>query len=139
MAKRIKHFSDKGTQDLVDLTGSQRHVGLEEPWKTCCVITFQNNQAILTNEDRNLIRQIAPHLTKNPPLQTAVDGFCDPSNQDLSDQRSKAVYSALVVAGVTPERILIGAFGDPLFDRKNRVEVLSRPNSSRDKQGLALT
>ncbi|MBF0166836.1 MAG: OmpA family protein [Alphaproteobacteria bacterium] len=138
MAKRIKHFRDKGTQDLVDLTGSQRNVGLEEPWTSCCVITFHDNQAILTSEDRNLIRQIIPHLTRNPPPQTAVDGFCDPSNQDLSDQRSNAVYKALVVAGVTPERILIGAFGDPLFDRKNRVEVLSRTSSSHDKQSLAL-
>lgn len=126
MAKGFKHFSDRGAQDIVELTRSQSRVGKEEPWTSCCVIIFPDMEDVLTSNDRAIIKQVIPHLTNNPLPQTAVDGFRDPNNQDLSDLRSKAVCSALVDAGVMPHRISIGAFGDPLLSCMGRVEVLSR-------------
>ncbi|MBF0270343.1 MAG: OmpA family protein [Alphaproteobacteria bacterium] len=138
MKKRIKHISDKGAQAIVELTGSHGHVGKNKPWKSCCVITFHDKQTDLTVEDRSAILQIVPHLMRSPLPQAAVDGFKDPNNQDLSDQRSRAVCRALVEAGVLPERISVGAFGDPQFSRYGRVEVLSRQNLKRQKKKASL-
>ncbi|CAA6604297.1 hypothetical protein MTBLM1_20419 [Rhodospirillaceae bacterium LM-1] len=138
MAKSIRHFSDKGAQGVVELTGSQSHVGHDEPWTSCCVITFQDKQTVLTGEDRTAILRIAPQLVRRPPPQTAVDGFKDPNNQDLSDQRSRAVCRALIDAGVLPERICIGPFGDQQFSRNGRVEVLSRYHSRQHRKNAPL-
>lgn len=128
MAKKIRHIQNEGSQQLMDLACSQRYVGCDDPWTTCCVITFPDNQSALTDADRNALMQIVPHLMRNPLPQAAVDGFRDPNNQDLSDQRSRAVHAALVNAGVMPDRICVGAYGDPQFGSIGRVEVLSRYN-----------
>ena len=52
-----------------------------------------------------------------------------PRNQELSDQRVRAVREALIEAGVPSSKIQTGTFGDTQLQHDGRVTVLIRTAS----------
>jgi outer membrane protein OmpA-like peptidoglycan-associated protein len=97
---------------------------------------FGYARADLTASDRNKVSEIAAYLAKNPSLQVGIDGYKDPSNQNLSDRRVGAVRDALIAAGVPSYKVQIGAFGDPQLSRDRRVELLLSTRAGQGNQSM---
>jgi outer membrane protein OmpA-like peptidoglycan-associated protein len=100
-------------------------------------IQFETLQTALPERCDEKIRRLVTWLSSNPIIDVALDGHAEAlesADAALSAQRVRAVREALVVGGVDPARIRVGAFGDqrPICrdtaaactERKPRVEVL---------------
>jgi len=130
------HSGAQGAQGVVGPTGPQGPVGIVNSWTSYRVITFDNGRADLSAFDKNTVSEIAAYMAKNPSLQVGLDGYKDPSYQNLSDRRVGTVRDALIVAGVPSYKVQVGAFGDPQFSRDRRVEVLLSTGSSQVNQSM---
>jgi outer membrane protein OmpA-like peptidoglycan-associated protein len=76
--------------------------------------------------DTQKAAEIAEYMKQNQSLKVGIDGFMNPRNNTLSNQRVSAVQASLVKAGMPTAKIETGAFGDPSLRRDGRVEVLFR-------------
>jgi hypothetical protein len=113
-----------GAQGSVGPTGPQGPVGIVDRWTSYRVVTFDYARSDLTSPDRDTISEIAAYMEKNPSLQLGIDGYRDPSDEQMSDRRVATVRDALISAGVPSHKILVGPFGDQQFSKDRRVEVL---------------
>jgi outer membrane protein OmpA-like peptidoglycan-associated protein len=98
-------------------------------WTSYREFWFADGRADLHDAEMAKVSEIANYMKKNPSIQVGIDATLDPQNhnqrdQDLSNQRVKAIRDALVKAGVPADKIKAGAFGDPKLQRDRRVEVL---------------
>ncbi|WP_224994420.1 OmpA family protein [Cesiribacter sp. SM1] len=90
-------------------------------------INFDTSKASITADSQAIIDQVAELLNNNPELKLSIEGHTDnrgdaASNKALSEQRSKAVSSALVAKGVAANRLSSLGWGmeHPIAD--NRTE-----------------
>jgi outer membrane protein OmpA-like peptidoglycan-associated protein len=88
------------------------------------VFLFDSGTSDIRTSDESVVTDIASYLEKNPSLEIGIDGYMDSQNRELSTDRVNAVRSALIGAGVSENRIKVGAFGNAKERRNGRVEVL---------------
>jgi outer membrane protein OmpA-like peptidoglycan-associated protein len=108
-------------------------------WTAFRDFLFDFDKADVRQNETSKVSEIATHLQQDPSLTVGIDGHTDPRgsdryNQALSERRVDAIKSALVKAGVQPDKILTGAFGESrlrcndkseaCWQRDRRVEVL---------------
>jgi len=105
-----------GRQGTPGQTGAQGPLAGGGGWSAYRDYTFNVNSEEILRADGSKAREIADYMNQNPSLQVAIDGS--------NDRRVNAVRSALINAGVAPNRIQTGAFGDPQRRADRRVEVL---------------
>lgn len=120
---------DVGAQGPTGPTGAQGQVGMVNSWTAYREIMFEANAADIEPSGMSTISEIAGYMAQNPSLELGIDGSInsastEPVNQDLSNRRVSAVRDALIQAGVSPNRIELGAFGNPQLRRNRRVDVL---------------
>jgi outer membrane protein OmpA-like peptidoglycan-associated protein len=118
-----------GAQGSKGETGPEGRVGVLPCWTSYRDFWFANNSAELHEAEMNKVSDIAAYMKNTPSVEVGIDASLDPQNhngsdQDLSNQRVKAIRDALVKAGVPADKIKDGAFGDPKLRRDRRVEVL---------------
>ena len=120
---------DVGAQGPTGPTGAQGQAGIVGSWTAYRDFTFYGDRSNLQPSDVTMADEIAGYMAQNPSLQLGIDGSmnpnsAEPSNQDLSNRRVRAVRDALIQAGVPAGKIQTGAFGDPQLRRNRRVDVL---------------
>ena len=108
-------------------------------WSSFRDFLFDFDQASIRHNEEKKVADIAAHLQQNPTHTVGIDGYTDPRgsnayNQTLSQRRVNAVRNALIQAGVLPNKILTGAFGEnrancqaeteACWQHNRRVEVL---------------
>ena len=79
-------------------------------------IHFDTNQATLTPEAQNTLRQAADYMKQNPGAHLRVEGYTDSTgapahNASLSDQRAYSVANFLKAQGIEGSRLTGGGFG----------------------------
>jgi outer membrane protein OmpA-like peptidoglycan-associated protein len=104
-------------------------VGVVDRWTSYRDFWFQSNSTAIQDSQRHKLNEVATYVKKNPSLHIAIDGSVDPRgmdahDQNLCDQRVKALRDALVEAGVPAHKISAGAYGDVALKRDGRVEIL---------------
>jgi outer membrane protein OmpA-like peptidoglycan-associated protein len=138
-------FMDKEERDLrerlQDRIGVQRQ-GLKLTLVMLGDVLFELNSAELLPQARSLISSVAAELAHSRFAVINVNGFSDTSgtpeyNQQLSEDRAKAVAEELARNGVGPERIHAQGFGDNSLAvatprgvreaRNRRVEIVLNP------------
>ena len=123
-------------RDLAELDGRSTQRGLTVMLKD---MLFATGRAELQPGVRRSIDRLADVLRQYPERRVLIEGFTDSTggramNQRLSQRRAESVRSALVRAGVAPDRVEVRAFGEayPVADnataagrqQNRRVEIL---------------
>ncbi|MFZ6676549.1 OmpA family protein [Undibacterium sp. Tian12W] len=80
-------------------------------------VLFGVDQAKLTPDGMRTVQKLATVLQNNPQRTVLIEGFTDNTgsqahNQDLSERRAAAVRSALVLMGVSRDRVLTKGYGE---------------------------
>lgn len=80
-------------------------------------VHFDTAQAVIKPESQPLIEQVAEMLRANPGVRVSVDGHTDnvgqaKANQELSQNRAKAVVAALAAKGIEASRLEAQGWGD---------------------------
>lgn len=116
-------------------------VGVEREWVAFQNILFDFDKSNIRPSERPKVQAVVDFLRENPNFQVGLDGHADPRGTDaynlrLSERRSKAVADALNTAGVSRDRMRVGAFGsrdrncmertEECYQRNRRVEVFMR-------------
>jgi hypothetical protein len=113
-----------GAQGVTGSTGATGVVGIVSCWVSYRTFWFDAGKSDIRANDATMVADVAAYMKKNPSLQLGLDGYADTRNPDLSNNRVNAVRDALVQAGVSGDKIKIGAFGDAKNRQDRRVEVL---------------
>jgi len=79
-------------------------------------IFFDTNKFDLKPDSKAELEKLLEFLAQNPNIRIEISGHTDnvgnmQSNQVLSENRAKAVYSYLVAAGVNPQRLVYKGYG----------------------------
>ena len=87
-----------------------------------------------------MVTGIVSYLKNNPSLEIGLDGTSNPNssnpqNRAMATRRIESIRLALKNAGISDNRIQVGAFGDPMQSRDRRVEALLRTIPSVDNTG----
>jgi OOP family OmpA-OmpF porin len=90
-------------------------------------INFDTGKATIKPESQPIIEQIVALLKNNPGLKLSVEGHTDnvgtpQSNKALSEQRAKAVVSAIVGGGIDAGRLTSAGWGQEKPVADNRTE-----------------
>jgi len=119
--------------DMFDALNREGHIAL--------YINFDTGKSTIKPESKGIINQIVEMLKANPGLKISVEGHTDnvgnpKSNKTLSDERAKAVVSAIVAQGVDAKRLSTTGHGQdkPIADNKTeegraknrRVELVKK-------------
>jgi outer membrane protein OmpA-like peptidoglycan-associated protein len=80
-------------------------------------LTFETGSATLAQSSQDQLQAVAAILAAHPPVKLKIGGYTDnvgdpASNQRLSDERARNVRSALIRAGVDPERLAAEGYGE---------------------------
>jgi OmpA family len=118
-----------GAQGAPGATGAPGPAGIVSGWTEYRAFWFAYGSADLRDSQQGTVNEIAAYLQANPSLEVGIDGSMnthgsDPRDQDLCDRRAGAVRHALLQAGVSADRIQMGAYGDENQRRDRRVGVL---------------
>ncbi|MBB2485341.1 OmpA family protein [Mitsuaria sp. WAJ17] len=123
-------------RDLAELSAQNTQRGV---MVTLRDMLFATGRAELQPGVRSAIERLADVLRQHPERRLLIEGFADSTgngamNQRLSQRRAEAVRSALVRAGVAPQRLELRAYGEeyPVADnataagrqQNRRVELL---------------
>jgi outer membrane protein OmpA-like peptidoglycan-associated protein len=87
-------------------------------------IWFDSGTTDLRLTDKSTVTEMADYLKANPTLVIALDGHMDTFHKDFSNSRVESIRNSLIQAGVSADRIKVGAFGDAKLRREGHVEVL---------------
>ena len=124
-----------------DVTASSMLDALNREGHIALYINFDTGKSTIKSESRPIINQIVEMLKANPTLKISVEGHTDnvgnpKSNKTLSDERAKAVVSAIVAQGVDAKRLSTAGHGQdkPIADNKTeegraknrRVELVKK-------------
>ncbi|GAB4485540.1 MAG: hypothetical protein OHK006_11880 [Thermodesulfovibrionales bacterium] len=124
-----------------DVTASAMLDALNREGHVALYINFDTGKAIIKPESKPIIDQIVQMMKSNPGLKISVEGHTDnvgnpKSNKTLSDDRAKAVVSAIVVHGIATNRLSALGHGQdkPIADNKTeegraknrRVELVKK-------------
>jgi outer membrane protein OmpA-like peptidoglycan-associated protein len=90
-------------------------------------INFDTGKATIKPESLQIIEQVGELLQNNPDLKLNVEGHTDnvgtaPGNKILSEQRAKAVVSAVVSKGIEISRLTAVGWGQEKPIADNRTE-----------------
>jgi OOP family OmpA-OmpF porin len=90
-------------------------------------INFDTGKATIKPESQPIIEQIGDLLKNNPDLKLNVEGHTDnagtaPGNKILSDERAKAVVTAVVSKGIDASRLTAVGWGQEKPIADNRTE-----------------
>ena len=95
-------------------------------------LLFDNNSASLKAGAGGSVQRLAAFLMAYPQRNALVEGYTDSvgslqSNQSLSERRAGSVLSALLAAGVQPQRLAIAGYGEgyPVGDNQTAAGRLS--------------
>jgi outer membrane protein OmpA-like peptidoglycan-associated protein len=112
---------------------------LDQKGRVALYINFDTDKAVLREDGKPAVDEIARLLRGTPALKVSVEGHTDNSgdaarNRRLSEERARAVVAALIAAGIEPARLSAAGFGadKPLADnasedgraRNRRVELV---------------
>ena len=80
-------------------------------------VSFEFNQATLTQAGRDTLDRVIATLQQRSDLRVAVEGHTDPYgrreyNQGLSERRAQTVMNYLTAGGITPGRLVSKGFGE---------------------------
>lgn len=118
---------------MLDALNREGHVAL--------YINFDTGKSVIKSESKPIIEQIVQMMKADGDLQIRVEGHTDnvgspASNKTLSEDRAKAVVSALVAQGIDPKRLSASGYGQekPIADNKTeegraknrRVELVKK-------------
>jgi len=124
-----------------DVTASDIFEALKRDGHIALYINFDTGKSIIKPESQPIIEQIIQMLKANPELKLSVEGHTDnvgkpASNKTLSEERSKAVVSAIVNQGIVTERLSSSGYGQdkPIGDnnteegraKNRRVELVRK-------------
>jgi outer membrane protein OmpA-like peptidoglycan-associated protein len=124
-----------------DVTASSMLDALNREGHIALYINFDTGKSTIKPESKPIINQIVEMLKANPDLKISVEGHTDnvgnpKSNQTLSDERAKAVVSAIVAQGIDAKRLNATGYGQdkPIADNKTeegraknrRVELVKK-------------
>jgi outer membrane protein OmpA-like peptidoglycan-associated protein len=124
-----------------DVTASAMLDALNREGHVALYINFDTGKSIIRPESQPIIDQIVQLMKSNPRLKISVEGHTDnvgnpTSNKALSDNRAKAVVSAIVGQGVDANRLSALGHGQdkPIADNKTeegrsknrRVELVKK-------------
>ncbi len=90
-------------------------------------IHFDTGKATIRSESEPIVSQIVELLKQNGSLNLSIEGHTDnvgdaKSNKTLSENRAKAVMSAIVAAGISAGRLSAAGFGAEKPVADNRTE-----------------
>jgi outer membrane protein OmpA-like peptidoglycan-associated protein len=105
-------------------TGAQGPAGIVPCWVSYRDFWFNANSDSILSSQKSVAKEVAAYVKNNPSLIIGIDGYTDPTNTDLSNDRVNTIRQALIDEGVPANRIKTGAFGDTKLRREGRVEVL---------------
>jgi OmpA-OmpF porin, OOP family len=122
--------------DMLKALTTEGHVAL--------YLNFDTGKALIKPESYPIIAQIAAMMKNSPDLTLSVEGHTDnvgdpQENQKLSEERAKAVVSAVAQKGVDASRLIAVGFGQkkPIADNtseegraKNRRVELVKKNAA---------
>jgi outer membrane protein OmpA-like peptidoglycan-associated protein len=124
-----------------DVTASSMLDALNRDGHVALYINFDTGKSTIKPESKPIIQQIVQMMKANPKLNISVEGHTDnvgnpKSNKTLSDERAKAVVSAIVAQGVDAKRLSTAGHGQdkPIADNKTeegraknrRVELVKK-------------
>lgn len=108
-----------------DITASGMLNALNSEGHIALYINFDSGKSVIKPESKPIIEQIVRMMKSNPGLKIRVEGHTDnmgdpKSNKRLSEERAKAVVSALVAGGIDINRLSSAGFGQdkPIADNK---------------------
>lgn len=119
--------------DMLRSLNTEGHIALH--------INFDTGKSSIKDESRPVIEQMYELLTTNPSLTVEIQGHTDSvgkpeANLKLSDDRAKAVMTALLEKGIDAARLTAVGFGDaqPVADnsteegraKNRRVELVKK-------------
>jgi len=124
-----------------DVTASSMLDALNRDGHVALYINFDTGKSTIKPESKPIIEQIVQMMKSNPGLKISVEGHTDnvgnpKSNKTLSDDRAKAVVSAIVAQGIDGKRLSALGHGQdkPIADNKTeegraknrRVELVKK-------------
>jgi len=124
-----------------DVTASSMLDALNRDGHVALYINFDTGKSTIKPESKPIIEQIVQMMKSNPGLKISVEGHTDnvgnpKSNKTLSDDRAKAVVSAIVAQGIDAKRLSAAGHGQdkPIADNKaeegraknRRVELVKK-------------
>ncbi|MBN2234086.1 MAG: OmpA family protein [Opitutales bacterium] len=119
---------DQGHRGDAGISGT---AGVVLAWTPYRDFWFDYNSSDLNGDARLMVTGIVNYLKNNPTLEIGLDGNTNPNssnpqNRSMATRRIEAIRIALKNAGISDNRIQVGAFGDAMQYRDRRVEVLLR-------------
>lgn len=123
------------------VTASGLMNALQADGRVALYINFDTNKAVIKDDSRPVLDQVAALLGENPSLKLSVEGHTDNTgtperNKTLSLERAKAVVAALTAAGIDAKRLATAGWGQekPLADngteegraKNRRVELVKK-------------
>jgi len=133
VVKKEEMKQDVTASSMLDALNREGHIAL--------YINFDTGKSTIKPESKGIINQIVEMLKANPKLNISVEGHTDnvgnpKSNKTLSDDRAKAVVSAIVAQGIDAKRLSALGHGQdkPIADNKTeegraknrRVELVKK-------------
>jgi outer membrane protein OmpA-like peptidoglycan-associated protein len=124
-----------------DVTAGAMLDALNRDGHVALYINFDTGKSTIKPESKPIIEQIVQMMKANPELKISVEGHTDnvgnpKSNKTLSDNRAKAVVSAIVAQGIDTKRLSAVGHGQdkPIADNKTeegraknrRVELVKK-------------
>lgn len=101
----------------------KNHSGMHH-WDMQRTIKFSYNSSEINSSEMPKIHEIAEELKENDAAMIKLDGFIDPRNMDLSQNRIRHIREALVHAGVSARRIEDGSYGIKHIPSDRSVSVM---------------
>jgi len=124
-----------------DVTASNMFEALNRDGHIALYINFDTGKSMIRDESKPIIEQIVQMMKSNPDLKIGVEGHTDnvgtpASNKTLSENRAKAVVSAITGQGISADRLSTAGYGQdqPVADnsteegraKNRRVELVKK-------------
>jgi OmpA-OmpF porin, OOP family len=124
-----------------DVTASDMFNALNQDGHIALYINFDTGKSVIKPESKAIIEQIVQMMKENPALAVSLEGHTDnvgsqESNKKLSNERAKAVLTAIIAQGIDAKRLSSVGYGQdkPIADnnteegraKNRRVELVKQ-------------